>query len=265
MAEVAVDERRLLKTMRWYDGVVIGLANPGFLLVGLAFSIVYLGGRWALALWIISAIIGALQAYIYCEPAAMFPDKPGGLSVYAREGWRKHFSLAGPIAVFGYWFAWSSVLAVYGSFIGLLLIGEFADPDSSLCDLDLRSGRPVRDLVGQDHRHRRDPPLLRLQRPRHAPRRRPELRRRGDDGHPDRRHRVRRAPHGRRRQPRSRIELRRGVGRVLRRHAATFNQFALDHGLAVHPRLVDVRPRGGGDLRARSTRTRRTTPARRSR
>jgi amino acid transporter len=132
MAEVAVDERRLLKTMRWYDGVVIGLANPGFLLVGLAFSIVYLGGKWALALWIISAIIGALQAYIYCEPAAMFPDKPGGLSVYAREGWRKHFSLAGPIAVFGYWFAWSSVLAVYGSFIGLLLIGEFADAESSL-------------------------------------------------------------------------------------------------------------------------------------
>ena len=132
MAEVAVDERRLLKTMRWYDGVVIGLANPGFLLVGLAFSIVYLGGKWALALWIVSAIIGALQAYIYCEPAAMFPDKPGGLSVYAREGWRKHFSLAGPIAVFGYWFAWSSVLAVYGSFIGLLLIGEFADPDSSI-------------------------------------------------------------------------------------------------------------------------------------
>ena len=132
MAEVVVDQRRLLKTMRWYDGVVIGLANPGFLLVGLAFSIVYLGGTWALTLWIISAVIGALQAYIYCEPAAMFPDKPGGLSVYAREGWRKHFSLAGPIAVFGYWFAWSSVLAVYGSFIGLLLIGEFFSADSGI-------------------------------------------------------------------------------------------------------------------------------------
>ena len=55
----------------------------------------------------------------------MFPDKPGGLSVYAREGWRKYFSLAGPIAVFGYWFAWSSVLAIYGVFVGLLLIAEF--------------------------------------------------------------------------------------------------------------------------------------------
>jgi amino acid transporter len=60
----------------------------------------------------------------------MFPDKPGGLSVYAREGWRKHFSLAGPIAVFGYWFAWSSVLAIYGGLIGLLLIAEFSGPES---------------------------------------------------------------------------------------------------------------------------------------
>jgi amino acid transporter len=125
MAEVAVDERRLLKTIRWWDGFVIGLANPGFLLIGLWGSILALGGQWAIALWIISALMGALQAYIYCEPAAMFPDKPGGLSVYAREGWRKHFSFAGPIAVFGYWFAWSSVLAIYGSLIGYLLIAEF--------------------------------------------------------------------------------------------------------------------------------------------
>src|SRR6187431_1970779 len=135
MAEVAVDERRLLKTIRWWDGFIIGLANPGFLLIGLWGSIIALGGKWAIALWIISATIGARQAYIYCEPAAMFPDKPGGLSVYAREGWRKYFSLAGPIAVFGYWFAWSSVLAVYGGFIGLLITAEFFDADSSFATM----------------------------------------------------------------------------------------------------------------------------------
>ena len=50
---------------------------------------------------------------------------PAASSVYAREGWRKYFSLAGPIAVFGYWFAWSSVLAVYGGLIGSLIVGEF--------------------------------------------------------------------------------------------------------------------------------------------
>ena len=45
--------------------------------------------------------------------------------MYAKEGWRKYFSLAGPIATFGYWFAWSSVLAIYGGLIGFLLVGEF--------------------------------------------------------------------------------------------------------------------------------------------
>ena len=47
MAEVAVDERRLLKTIRWWDGFVIGLANPGFLLIGLWGSIIALGGQVA--------------------------------------------------------------------------------------------------------------------------------------------------------------------------------------------------------------------------
>ena len=62
MAEVAVDERRLLKTLRWWDGFVIGLANPGFLLIGLWGSILALGGWVAAVLWAVSAAIGALQA-----------------------------------------------------------------------------------------------------------------------------------------------------------------------------------------------------------
>jgi amino acid transporter len=125
MAEVAVDDRRLLKTMRWWDGFVVGLCNPGFLLVGLAGSVDTLGPKWATIIWFTSSIVGALQAYIYAEPATMFPDKSGGLSMYAKEGWRKYFSLAGPLATFGYWFAWSSVLAIYGGIIGTLLTVRF--------------------------------------------------------------------------------------------------------------------------------------------
>ena len=125
MAEVAVDDRRLLKTMRWWDGFVVGLCNPGFLLVGLAGSVDTLGPKWACIIWFTSSIVGALQAYIYAEPATMFPDKSGGLSMYAKEGWRKYFSLAGPLATFGYWFAWSSVLAIYGGIIGTLLTVRF--------------------------------------------------------------------------------------------------------------------------------------------
>ena len=71
MAEVAVDERRLLKTISGWDGFVIGLANPGFLLVGLWGSTIALGGGVAAGLFAFSAVLGALQAYIYSEPAAM--------------------------------------------------------------------------------------------------------------------------------------------------------------------------------------------------
>ena len=36
MAEAVVEERQLLKAMRWYDGFVVALANPGFLIGSLA-------------------------------------------------------------------------------------------------------------------------------------------------------------------------------------------------------------------------------------
>jgi len=125
-AEVSLDQVGLIKTMKWYDGFVIGLAGPGFILAGIAGSTLTLGPVWASTIWFLSAIVGGLSAYIYAEPAAMFPDKSGGLSMFAKEGWRQHFSLAGPIATFGYWFAWSSVLAIYGGIIGTLLLSEFS-------------------------------------------------------------------------------------------------------------------------------------------
>ncbi len=51
----------------------------------------------------------------------MFPDKPGGIALYAHEGWRRYFTLVGPVATFGYWFAWSTVLSIFGIVIGSLI------------------------------------------------------------------------------------------------------------------------------------------------
>jgi amino acid transporter len=126
VAEAVVEERQLLKAMRWYDGFVVALANPGFLIGSLGFSIGVLGGWGAMFLWGISMTIGTLSNWIYSETAAMFPDKPGGISLYANEGWRKYFTMIGPVATFGYWFAWSSVLALFGIVIGSLVQAEWA-------------------------------------------------------------------------------------------------------------------------------------------
>ena len=85
MAELAVDQPRLLKLMRWWDGFIIGLANPGFLLAGLAGSVVTLGPKWASIIWFSSAVVGALQAYVYAEPAAIV----AGVFAYALISWRR--------------------------------------------------------------------------------------------------------------------------------------------------------------------------------
>ena len=123
--QAVIEERQLLKTLRWYDGFVIALCNPGFLVASLGFTLASVGAIGSIALWGVSVFIGLLQNWIYSETAAMFPDKPGGISIYAYEGWRKYFSVFGPIAAFGYWIGWSVVLSIFGNLIGSLVAAEW--------------------------------------------------------------------------------------------------------------------------------------------
>ena len=101
MATAVVEERQLLKTLRWWDGFTIALCNPGFLLGSLGFTLGIFGVAGSIVLWGISAFIGVLQAFIYSEPATMFPSQTGGISIYAHEGWRRYTTFVGPIATFG--------------------------------------------------------------------------------------------------------------------------------------------------------------------
>ena len=125
VATAVVEERQLLKSLRWWDGFVIALCNPGFLISSLGFTMGALGTTGALLLWTMSALIGLMQAWIYSEAATMFPDKTGGISLYGHEGWRSRFSLVGPIGAFGYWIGWSVVLSIFGNLIGALIQSQW--------------------------------------------------------------------------------------------------------------------------------------------
>lgn len=124
-ATAEVEEPQLLKSMSWWDGFVIALANPGFLIAALGGSIAGLGTLGAVIIWTISCTIGMFQNWIYAEMATMFPTKSGGISLLAHEAWRKYFSPIGPVATFGYWFAWSTVLSISGLIAGTLLQTQF--------------------------------------------------------------------------------------------------------------------------------------------
>ena len=75
MAHAEVEERQLLKAMTWWDGFVVALANPGFLIAALGASIGALGTTGAFVLWTISICLGALQNNVHAELAAMFPQQ----------------------------------------------------------------------------------------------------------------------------------------------------------------------------------------------
>jgi amino acid transporter len=128
--QATIEERQLLKTLRWWDGFLVALANPGFLIASFGYSVGTLGPWGAVLLWTASSVIGALQAWIYTEPATMFPHKSGGIGLYAHQGWKRHSNLVGPIATFGYWFGWSAVLSIFGLTIGTLVQAEWF-PDST--------------------------------------------------------------------------------------------------------------------------------------
>jgi amino acid transporter len=125
VATAQVEERTLLKAMSWEDGFVVALANPGFLIAALGGSIGALGTGGAFILWSISICFGALQNNIHAELASMFPNKSGGVALYAHEAWRKYLTLVGPLATFGYWIGWSVVLAVNGLVAGTLIQAEW--------------------------------------------------------------------------------------------------------------------------------------------
>ena len=125
MATAAIDERELIKAMTWYDGFVVALANPTFLLTALGGSVVSLGGWGATFLWLISVMIGGLHNNLYAEVATMFPKLAGGVAIYAHEAWKRYTTFVGPIAAVGYWLGWSVVLALSGAIVGNLLQSRF--------------------------------------------------------------------------------------------------------------------------------------------
>jgi amino acid transporter len=125
VAVAEVEERQLLKAMTWWDGFVVALANPGFLIAALGSSIGALGTTGAFVLWTVSITFGALQNNIHAELACMFPHKSGGIALYAHEAWRKYLTFVGPLATFGYWIGWSVVLSINGLVAGTLIQAEW--------------------------------------------------------------------------------------------------------------------------------------------
>ncbi len=123
-------ERHLSQSLYWWDGFAISLSIPAALFIGVGYTIGALGAIPAIILSCVAAVLAALQNVIYSDMTSMFTHKSGGIAVFANEGWKNRNVFAGPIAAFGYWFAWASSLAIYSLQIGSLTKAQWF-PDST--------------------------------------------------------------------------------------------------------------------------------------
>jgi amino acid transporter len=111
----------LHKTLRWQDAFALAMAVSAGLFVSFGPTMAAIGALSAMFIWALSAAIGWAQNHLFAEMASMFPDKPGGVPIYAYEAWKERFTPAGALATFGYWFGWSAVISIVSLTAGAII------------------------------------------------------------------------------------------------------------------------------------------------
>ncbi len=114
----------LEREIGWGGAFWIASGVPALLLFSVGF-IVVLNGPVAVAVWIVSVLIGIGMAFVYAEMAGLFPEKSGGPPVFGAVIWRRYAPLLPPLSIWGYWFAWTPVISIGGLLIGSYVVGEW--------------------------------------------------------------------------------------------------------------------------------------------
>jgi amino acid transporter len=113
------------RTLRLRDGLILGVTVAAVAMASIGGSVGALGAWAAVALWAVACSVAFVQNHLFAEMASMFPDKPGGITLYAHEAWRRYGKSFGALAAWGYWMGWSLSLAVFGLTIGGLMQAQW--------------------------------------------------------------------------------------------------------------------------------------------
>ncbi|MFI7744729.1 APC family permease [Kocuria rhizosphaericola] len=133
--------------LSWKDAFAMSMAVSGGLYVSFGATVAVVGGLSAMALWAFAALIGWVQNTLFAEMASIFPDKPGGVPIYAHEAWRERFAPAGPLATFGYWFGWSAVISIVSVTAGAVITARWLPEATWALNLGVAQVGPAQ-LIG---------------------------------------------------------------------------------------------------------------------
>lgn len=101
----------LTRCVTWRSAVVVAFATTLLVMVSLGPMAEELGNLSTLV-WLVTALIGALQCLLITEFARAFPDRAGGTATYAHEALGQVSPRLSALSSWCYWLAWTPGIAV---------------------------------------------------------------------------------------------------------------------------------------------------------
>jgi amino acid transporter len=128
-ASHAAKDHLLHRKISWTGAFWVASGVPALVLFSIG-AIAATVGQPAYVIWIVSILMGFIQAFTYAEIAGLFPNKSGGASVYGAIAWVRYSKFIAPISVWCNWFAWSPVLAIGSGLAAGYMLTALFPPDA---------------------------------------------------------------------------------------------------------------------------------------
>jgi amino acid transporter len=113
------------RRLTWRDGFALALVIPLAIFATVTPAIAAIGSLGVILLFAICGTVALVQNRLFAEMATMFPDKAGGITMFANEAWKRRCAPLGALASYGYWAAWSFGMGVFALTFGTLIHAQF--------------------------------------------------------------------------------------------------------------------------------------------
>lgn len=117
--------RELIRAIDWKGAFWVASGVPALVLFSIG-GIAGVAGKVAFLVWIVSMVMGFIQAFTYAEIAGLFPNKSGGASVYGAAAWVRYSKIIAPLSVWCNWVAWTPVLSLGCSIAAAYILNAVA-------------------------------------------------------------------------------------------------------------------------------------------
>ncbi len=117
--------RELIRAIDWKGAFWVASGVPALVLFSIG-GIAGVAGKVAFLVWIVSMVMGFIQAFTYAEIAGLFPNKSGGASVYGAAAWVRYSKIIAPLSVWCNWIAWTPVLSLGCSIAAAYILNAVA-------------------------------------------------------------------------------------------------------------------------------------------